>query len=357
MKILLGTRKGLLTWRATPTGWRCVQESHLGIPVSYAVRDARTGVTFACLDHGHWGCKFQRSADDGASWRELAAPAYPEGAELKDGRPAVLQYLWCLTPGTEEQAGRIYVGTAPGGLFVSDDLGDSFQLVESLWNHPSRKEIWMGGGLDEAGIHSVLIDPRDPQRLLVGVSVAGVFASDDGGATWEPRNRGLRADFLPDPAAEIGHDPHLLVQCRSQPDVLWQQNHCGVFRSTDCGRTWRDVSQPDGPVGFGFAIAVDPEDGDTAWVVPARGDEMRIAIDHRLMVCRTTDGGATWETFDQGLPSENCYDFAFRHALDQQGDWLAMGTVGGSLYVSSDRGATWQTLTNHLPPVYSLRFS
>jgi photosystem II stability/assembly factor-like uncharacterized protein len=365
-QIAIGTRKGLLTYQESNGQWNIASESHLGARVSYAIRDTRSGLLFACLDHGHWGAKLQRSRDDGKTWEEIPAPKYPEGAELKDDKPAVLRYQWCLEPGAATQPGRLYMGTEPGGLFVSDNDGDSFELVESLWNHDSRKELWVGGGLDEPGIHSILVDPRDPQRISVGVSVAGVFLTTDGGQTWHPRNTGLKADFMPNPDVEIGHDPHLVVQCADHPDVLWQQNHCGIFRSTDGAETWTRVSEPGasteddasafGTAHFGFAIAVDPHDGETAWVIPAVSDEVRVAIDRKLCVCRTTDGGRSWVAFHEGLPQSDCYDFAFRHSLDLSGDRLVFGTACGSLYLSNDRGETWRVLANHLPPIYSVRF-
>ena len=355
-KLALGTRKGLLIWQEQNGSWSLANESHMGAHVSYTVRDGRSGWLYSCLAHGHWGNKLHYSADEGRTWEELAAPQYPEGAKLKDDRPAVLRYMWCLTTGPADQSGRIYIGTEPGGLFVSDDQGRTFRLVQSLWDQPSRLEVWMGGGLDEPGIHSVLVDPRDSRRVLIGLSVAGVFASDDDGRSWQARNHGLRADFLPNPDAEIGHDPHLLVQCRGQPDVLWQQNHCGIFRSTDCGRNWSDVSDEEGPAGFGFAIAVDPEDGDVAWVIPAESDEVRVAVDRQMCVCRTNDGGQSWQTYRAGLPQDDCFDFVFRHGLDQSKDRLAFGTACGSLYLSDDRGESWQCLAAHLPPIYSVRF-
>jgi len=365
-QLAIGTRKGLLTYQESSGQWSISSESHLGARVSYSMRDTRSGLLFACLDHGHWGAKLQRSADAGKTWEEIPAPQYPEGAELKDGKPAVLRYQWCLAQGAADHPGRLYLGTEPGGLFVSDNDGDSFELVESLWNHESRKEMWMGGGLDEPGVHSVLVDPRDPRKITVGISVAGVFATTDGGETWRPSNTGLKADFLPNPDVEIGHDPHLVVRCAAQPDVLWQQNHCGIFRSTDGAANWTRVSEPGqesgtdgaafGTAHFGFAIVVDPQDGDTCWVIPAVSDEVRIAIDRQLCVCRTTDGGQTWVAFRNGLPQEDCYDFAFRHNLDLCGDRLVFGTACGSLYFSDDRGESWRVLANHLPPIYSVRF-
>jgi photosystem II stability/assembly factor-like uncharacterized protein len=355
-RLLLGTRKGLFILERRNDGWDVTQSAFPGVPIPYAMRDPRTGTLWASLDHGHWAQKLHRSDDGGVTWEEVMAPKYPEGAEIKEGEPATARYLWVLAPGGADEPERFYIGTEPGGLFRSEDGGRSFQLVESLWNHPSRKDRWFGGGRDYPGIHSIFVDPRDSRRVLVGVSCAGVFETRDGGATWEPRNRGLNANFLPNPEAEVGHDPHLMVSCPSSPDALWQQNHCGIFRSEDGGMSWRDVSETSGPAGFGFAIAVDENDPGTAWVVPAHSDQQRMAIDGALCVCRTEDGGRSWKALRQGLPQQHCYDVAFRHALDVSGSRLAFGTTTGNLFVSEDRGDSWDCIGNYFPPVYSVRF-
>lgn len=355
--LLLGTNKGLLTFCKDADGWHLANEAHRAIPVSYAAADPRTGTQWACLDHGHWGRKLHRSKDGGTTWEEVPSPRYPEGALLKEDTPATVSYLWCITPGGLDQPNRLYVGTEPGGLFQSDDGGDSFQLVESLWNHPSRPDNWFGGGRDLPGLCSIAVDPRDSQHVMIGVSVGGVYETRDGGKTWEGRNKGLLAKYLPNPLVEYGHDPHFMVMSPSNPDVLWQQNHCGVFRSTDAGQNWTEISQPKGPVYFGFAIAVDAQDENVAWVVPAVSDEYRVAVDQALCVCRTDDGGKTWTAFRQGLPQRGCYDLVYRHALDINGDNLVFGTTTGNLFISNDRGESWATLSNTLPPIYSVRFA
>jgi photosystem II stability/assembly factor-like uncharacterized protein len=364
--LLLGTRKGLLTLERGSAGWQVARKAHLGNPVAYAAQDRRTGHTWACMDYGHWGQKLMRSADGGETWARVEAPKYPEGATYKTGEPgeetqrevpATLLYLWVLEPAVSDEPGRVYIGTVPGGLFRSDASGESFELVRGLWDHPSRLEKWFGGGKDHPGIHSILQDPRDPRRMLVGISCAGVFETTDGGETWEPRNKGLTANFLPDPNAEIGHDPHFLTWCAANPDVLWQQNHCGIFRSEDGAQSWQLVSEEGGPAHFGFAIAADPLDPLTAWVVPAGADEQRQAVGEALCVCRTNDGGKSWSTLRKGLPQENCYDLVFRHGLDVSGDTLAFGTTTGNVYISEDRGDSWSCLGTHFPPVYSVRFA
>src|SRR5690606_38748831 len=184
----------------------------------------------------------------------------------------------------------------------------------------SRKEQWFGGGRDHAGIHSVVVDPRDENRIWIGISCAGVFESTDSGKTWQVRNRGLRADFLPDPNSEIGHDRHIIVAAPSNPDVLWQQSHCGIFVSKNGGKDWQDVSQNEGPANFGFAIAVADDNPDQVWVAPAQSDFIRVAIDKALCISRTDDGGKTWRDFRKGLPQENCFDIVYRHALVSSGN-------------------------------------
>ena len=361
--LILGTRKGLITLKRSASDWRVDVSAFPGIPISYAAADPRTGTYWVCADHGHWGGKLYRSDDGGHTLDEVAAPVYPEDAIVYDvwddgaGKPAKVTYLWTIVPGGADQPGRLYIGTEPGGLFQSNDNGASFSLVEGLWNHPSREKNWFGGGRDQAGTCSIVVDPRDSDHLFAGISVGGVYESTDGGQTWAGRNQGLVACYLPDPHSEYGHDPHLLVASPSNPDVLWQQNHCGVFRSTDSGRSWTDISQKDGPVNFGFPIAVDAHDEATAWVVPGISDDQRMAVDGALCVGRTEDGGQTWTELRDGLPQENCYDIVFRHALDIDGETLVFGTTTGNLFISENRGDTWQTLGNYFPPIYSVRFA
>lgn len=357
--LVLGTRKGVFLVERGTREWRVVRRAHPGVPVVYAWIDGRSGTLWTCLEHGHWGGKLARSKTRGETWEEIPAPKYPEGAEVKDGVPATLGYLWCMGPGGADQPGRLYIGTVPGGLFRSEDSGATWSLVGGLWNHPSRKEHWFSGGLDKeyAGICSILVDPRNSARVLVGISCGGVFETSDDGASWTHRNKGLRATFLPNPEADFGHDPHFTALCEREPDVLWQQNHCGIFRSTDGARTWTEVSQTGGPAYFGFAIAADARDPERAWVVPQTGDEERTAVGGALLACRTDDGGKTWAALRDGLPQENAYDVVYRHALDARGDRVAFGSTTGNVYLSEDRGERWTCLGNNFPPVYSVRFA
>jgi len=355
-KLLLGTRKGLIIYHKDNTGWKYESTHFLGIPVSLSFVDGRTNTWWACLDHGHWGVKLHRSTDDGKNWEEIEAPKFEEGLEMKEGVPATVTYLWAFAHGGEDRPGVLYLGTDPGGLFKSEDNGDTWHLVKSLWDHPSR-EKWFGGGRDNPGIHSIVIDPRDSDHFYIGISCAGVFESKDGGASWNPANKGLKADFLPDPDSEVGQDPHILVAAPSNPDVLWQQNHCGIFVSLDGSKNWTEVSQKNGPAGFGFAVAVKADNPDQAWVVPGISDEVRVAVGQALCVCRTDDGGKTWVEQRNGLPQENCFDIVYRHCLDIDGDSLVFGSTTGNVYFTNNLGENWELLSSDLPMIYSVELA
>jgi photosystem II stability/assembly factor-like uncharacterized protein len=383
-RILVGTRKGTFFASKSKGRWGLTLAGHAGSGVNYVSRDPRTGTLWALLGHGHWGAKVSRSKDDGATWADAPQIKYPEGArhylppppsETGSGegaptlKPATMLKLWTMEFGPD---GAIYVGTIPGGLFVSRDGGESFHLDLGLWNHESRggdlfhgpgngTTKWYGTPAAEGefapGLHSVVTDPRDPKRVLVAISTGGVLETTDAGATWRTRNKGLIQDYSPSPTDEwAGHDPHAVVRCPGQPDHLWQQNHCGVFTSDDNAVTWRKVSHPDEGVHFGFPVAVDAKDGKTAWLLPGTSDMQRMAIKGGLFVARTHDGGATWQQLRKGLPQEHAYDVVYRHALHNSGDLLAFGSTTGNLYVSEDRGDSWQSVAHNLPPVYSVRF-
>lgn len=353
---MVATRKGLLRYQRDGNWRRTGEAAFVGDHVSYAVNDPRTGTLWAGVALGHWGCKLRRSDDHGATWAEVEPPKYPEGAMLKGDQPAALEYIWTIDPAPQDRPGRILMGTIPGGLFESNDDGASWSLVEPLWNHPSREESWFGGGFDNPGIHSILTDPRNSDHWMIAVSCAGVFLSRDAGASWEVKNNGIKSSFLPEPNPEVGHDPHLIAMCPAHPDTIWQQNHDRIYLSTDGAKEWQPLSDKGQTPNFGFAVAAHATDPKTAWVAPAVSDENRTAVDGSLAVWHTEDGGASWQDLRAGLPQEDCFDFVFRHSLDVAGDTLALGTACGSLYISEDRGDTWQTLGHHLPPIHSVRF-
>jgi hypothetical protein len=354
----VATRKGLFTFRNGSGGWTAGPPAFLGEPVTAVLTDPRDGAVYAALRLGHFGCKLHRSDDGGATWEELPAPAYPPAPEGAAEAPA-LDMIWTLAAGGPDAPGEIWAGTLPGGLFVSRDRGASWALLTALWDRAERAE-WFGGGYDHPGIHSILVDPRDPDRLTVGISCGGVWKSDDRGASWRLAGKGLRAAFMPPERAydQNIQDPHLVSACAADPDVMWVQHHNGIFRSTDAGETFAEID-PAPPSGFGFAVAAHPGDPLTAWFAPAVTDECRVPLDGRFVVARTRDGGASFEPLAGGLPQEASWDLVYRHALvvDGAGTRLAMGSTTGNLWISDDAGETWAQASGHLPPIAQVAFA
>ena len=357
IRLLAATSKGLIIYRSTPNGWQFHRHDFLGLPVSLAYVDPRSETWWVALPHKHWGQKLHRSINQGESWEEVRAPQYPTDAEIRPGIRATLKYIWAFSHGGYDRPEQLYIGTEPGGLFSSQENGNHFELMQGLWQHPSRTKHWFGGGRDHPGIHSIVVDPRDSDHMYVGISCAGVFETQDGGQHWHPANQGLRADYLPDPYVEVGHDPHLLLACEQHPDVLWQQNHCGVYKSLDGGRNWEEVSHPEMGIYYGFSLTLDHENPERAWVIPATSDKARVAVKQSLYVCGTEDGGKTWKRYDQGLPQQHAYDIVLRHAFARQNDYMAFGTNSGNLFLSENEGNHWQCLNHHLPKINAVLFT
>jgi hypothetical protein len=355
--IYVASRKGLFRFSRNGGGWAAGAPWFLGEPVSAMLADPRDGALYAALRLGHFGCKLHRSDDGGASWTELAAPRYPPAEEGAEG-PS-LDMIWTLAAGGVDRPGLVWAGTLPGGLFASRDRGESWELVESLWTRPER-EKWFGGGYDFPGIHSIVVDPRDSDRLTLGVSCGGVWKSDDGGGTWRQAGQGLRADFLPPEQAydQTSQDPHLIAACRDDPDRVWCQHHNGIFVSRDGAESFEEIEGVQ-PSVFGFAVAAHPGDPDTAWFAPAVKDECRIPRDGRFLVNRTRDGGTSFEALTRGLPEGASWDLVYRHALvvDAGGERLAMGSTTGNFWVSDDGGEIWRQVSANLPPIAQLAFA
>jgi hypothetical protein len=370
-QLLVATRKGLFTVEKKGSGrsaWTVTATAFLAEHVIITLADPRDGSRYAALHLGHFGTKMHRSVDGGQSWQELGVPAYPDKPaddDQKDmwGKPLEwkLDRVWSLEAGGPDEPGVLWCGTLPGGLFRSSDQGATWQLVESLWREPGRRE-WFGGGADLPGIHSICVDPRNAQHVTVGVSCGGVWVTTDGAKTWNCRASGIWAAYMPPEQKDNPNiqDVHRVVQCTAQPDCLWAQHHNGIFRTTNGCASWQDVSnlKSVSPTSFGFAVAVHPRQPDTAWFVPGVKDEHRLPADGRVVVARTRDGGQTYEILRHGLPQEHAYDLTYRHGLDvdEAGDRLAFGSTTGSLWVSEDQGDSWLAVSEHLPPIYCVRF-
>ena len=390
-QIWVGTRKGTFVVTKVAGHWQPRLVGHPGVGVNFVARDPFTHRVWALLGHGHWGAKLSHSDDGGATWNDAKAQIkYPPGARYiaqdmfedsssDDGvgfttsfKAATLLKLWHIAFGS---GGRVFVGTIPGGLFESTDGGETFALNLALWNHESRggdlfstsddlsqrQTKWFGTPASEGefapGIHSIAVDPRDANRVLVAVSTAGVIETIDGGRSWRSRNQGMRMEHSPEPEAEWGHDAHYVELCTGDPDHVWQQNHVGIYYSDNGAQSWQPVSKPAEGVHFGFPVATDDRDGKTAWVVPGHSDQQRMAIDGGLFVARTHDGGLSWAQLRDGLPQSNAHDVVYRHALDQAGGVVAFGSTTGNLYVSDDRGDHWMAVAHNLPPIYSVRLA
>jgi len=354
-RLLAATRKGLFDIRrGQGGGWSPARVSFLGSPVSAMLADPRDGALYAALDLGHFGAKLHRSDDGGQSWEEIAAPSY-EGV---GGDAPSLKLIWTLETGGADEPGALWAGTIPGGLFRSEDRGRSWSLVRSLWDDPLRAQ-WMGGGYDQPGIHSICVDPRDSRRLAVGVSCGGVWRSADRGASWTIGGDGLWAEYVPPEQREspVVQDVHRLVCCRAAPDHFWIQHHNGAFRATAGIDRWTEIKPT--PSNFGFAAAAHPTRPDTAWFAPAADDAARYPVDGRVVVARTTDGGASFQELGEGLPQRDAYDLVYRHALDvdASGDRLAMGSTTGNLWLSENGGDRWSAASHHLPPILAVRFA
>ena len=350
----VATRKGLFELRRNSAGWAVERLSFAGDPVSMLLPPQADGRMLAALNLGHFGVKLHASEDAGASWQEAATPAYPAQPEGAEGPPWKLVQIWSL----EAAHGTVWAGTLPGGLFRSADFGRSWSLVDALWQQPGRAQ-WFGGGYDVPGIHSICPHPQRGGELLVGISCGGVWVTRDDGANWTLQAKGMRAAYMPPDQAEDPNiqDPHRIVRCPAQPDVLWCQHHNGIWRSSDNAASWQDVANV--PLAnFGFAVAVHPEDGQTAWFAPAQADQRRVPVGAALAVNRTRDGGHSFTLCREGLPQQHCYDLVYRHGLTvaDDGRQLLMGSTTGGLWASSDGGEQWQTVSQTLPPIYALRF-
>ncbi len=356
--LIIGSKKGLIVYSKKANRWSHIATHFLGIPVSAFLRDSRTGFWWAALNHGHWGIKLHLSKDEGLNWSEIEAPKFPDGSEFKEGVPAKVQDIFCIQEGAKEEVGTVWIGTRPGALFKTEDGGKSFQLNEALWNLPSRQNPnqWFGGGWDEPIIHSIEIHPENRDHIYIGISVAGVFMTKDGGKTWEAKNKGCVVTFLPEREPEIGHDPHRLLMVKSQPEVLWQQNHCGVFKTISGAEQWELASKEGEAAHFGFAIVPDEINTEEAWIVPAISDETRVAVDQQLRVFHTTDSGKTWTSKSKGLPKDSSFDLVYRHALDKKEDTIAFGTTTGNLYLSENRGEQWHVISSNLPLINVVTF-
>jgi photosystem II stability/assembly factor-like uncharacterized protein len=347
--LLLGTPKGafILDSDGSRREWRVREPVCGGWPVHDISVDRRSGALLAGAGSPWFGPAVWRSDDLGATWSHSS-----EGISYGDDGPKVAT-VWNVTAGID---GTIYAGVEPAGLFRSSDGGATWSHVEGLTNHPTRPDWQPGaGGLI---LHSIVPHPTDPQRLWVGISSVGVFETRDGGATWQTRNKGTRAEFNPaDRYPEWGQCVHKLVMAANGGEQLYQQNHCGVYRSRDGGQVWEEITGSL-PSDFGFVMTAHPRDRGTAWTIPLTDPtEGRLMPQGAAAVWRTNDGGDTWQRGSDGLPQQDAYVGVLREAmavdrLDPVGVYF--GTSTGQVYGSADEGRSWIKVVDNLPPIWSV---
>jgi photosystem II stability/assembly factor-like uncharacterized protein len=345
--LLVGTKKGAFVVEsdAARSMWEVRGPLCEGWPIHDLSVDPTSGAILAGGGSPWYGPAVWRSDDLGEKWRHSS-----EGITYGDDGPKVAT-IWNVTGAH----GQIWAGVEPAGLFRSSDGGSTWRHVAGLTEHPTRPEWEPGnGGLI---LHTIVPHAEDPRRMWVGISAVGTFETQDDGASWQTRNRGVRADFVPGPPPEFGQCVHKLVAAAGRPDQLYQQNHCGVYRSDDGGQSWLEIT-PGLPSEFGFPMVAHPRDPSTVWVIPHNGaDQGRFMPDAAAAVWRTADEGSSWSRFSDGLPQENAFLTVFREAmavdrLDPVGVYF--GTSGGQLYGSSDEGQSWSIVADNLPSIWSV---
>jgi photosystem II stability/assembly factor-like uncharacterized protein len=299
----------------------------------------------------HWGPVVRASDDGGRTWSD------PETRSLRfpaDTAASVAQ-IWQLQPSTADDPDTVYAGVEPAAIFRSGDRGETWELVRGLWDHPHRAEWVPGfGGL---GLHTILVDPRDPRRLHIAISAGGVYRTDDGGATWTARNVGVSTPPDHDQFPEFGQCVHKIGRDAQDPDRLFMQNHGGLYRSDDDGDTWNDIAHGV-PSDFGFPIVTHPLVADTAYVIPLEADTYRCTAEARCRVYRTQDAGVSWVPLTDGLPQRDAHLAILRDAFCHDGAdplGLYFGTRTGEVFGSADEGESWELLAEHLPPVLCVR--
>jgi photosystem II stability/assembly factor-like uncharacterized protein len=361
--LLVGTRKGL--WLLSSDGdrraWSVRGPMFLGHIIQHAVLDSRDGRTLlVAASTGHLGPTLFRSEDLGETWSEASRPpAFAKGDPLDRS----VQRVFWLSEGHGAEPGAWYAGATPQTLFRSEDGGDTWSPVAGFNDHPmwSQWAQWPDEGPpDGTMLHSVLVDPRDAAHLYIALSMGGVFESVDAGTQWRPLNDGCRADFMPDPYPEFGHDPHCVRLHPLAPDRLYQQNHCGIYRMERDEAKWVRIgdNMPRDVGDIGFPIELHPRDPDTAWVFPMDGTDVwpRTSPDGRPAVYVTHDGGESWTRSDAGLPPRAWFTVKRQAMTVDQSDPVGvyLGTTSGEIWGSADEGASWTCVVAHLPEIYSL---
>ncbi|MBI3764218.1 MAG: exo-alpha-sialidase [Chloroflexi bacterium] len=355
--VLVGTRKGAFIFESDRARkkWAMTGPHMQGWGVNHITLDKRggaPGVIFAAFNHEVYGANIHRSSDLGKTWQMADGPRFPTDANA--GKKVAR--IWRVEPGHASRPDEVWAGVDPASLFKSEDGGQTWSPVDSLNEHATR-EKWVpgAGGLI---LHSIIPHPSDPKRMHVAISAAGVFRTEDGGATWSPKNHGTKACFLPEGQQwpEVGQCCHHLVMSPTNPEVFFQQNHCGVYRTENGGDEWTDIGEGL-PAKFGFPMAIHSHEEQTIYIVPEVSDEYRYVPGGAMAVYRSRNGGRKWERLSRGLPNKDAYLHVFREGMatdtcDSCGVYVGTGT--GQVFFSRNAGDSWEMLADFLPPIYSV---
>jgi photosystem II stability/assembly factor-like uncharacterized protein len=362
VRVLVGTRKGafVLTSDGKRERWDVCGPHFPGWELYHLKGSpAAPDRLYASQSSGWFGQLIQRSDDGGTTWEpvgnEFTYDGVPGTHQWYDGtqHPWEFARVWHLEPSADDPD-TVYAGVEDAALFRTTDGGRSWQELSGLRCHTSGPKWQPGAG--GMCLHTILLDPGDPNRIRIAISAAGAFRSDDGGITWRPINQGLKSEGIPDPAAEVGHCVHRIAMHPSRPDVLFMQKHWDIMRSDDGGDSWHEVSG-NLPTDFGFPIDVHAHEPETIYVVPITSDSHHFPPEGKLRVYRSRTGGNEWEALTDGLPQKDCYVNVLRDAmavdaLDPCGVYF--GTTGGQVYVSANAGDRWAPIVRDLPPVLSV---
>src|SRR5947207_2788551 len=351
--LLVGTMKGAFLFRSDQSRikWEEAGPYFPGRSVYAFTFDGRSGRQrlWAAVNSPYWGSFLSSSNDFGKTWSdpETYNIKFPEGSETS------LKQIWQIAMGNKSEPDTLYCGVEPAALFKSTDAGETWVLERGLFDHPHRPQ-WMpgGGGLC---LHTILPDPANPERLFVAISTGGVYRTDDGGKNWQPRNKGIRAAFLPPDQQypEWGQCVHKVVRHPSNPERMFLQHHWGVYRSDDAGDSWQDIGAGL-PSDFGFAMEMDPHDPNTVYIIPIESDEFRCTPEAKLRVYRTTNAGESWEPLAEGLPQTDAFETILRDSMKADANdptGLYFGTRNGKLFGSKDGGDSWTAITEGLPAI------
>lgn len=355
--LLVGTMKGAFVLKsdASRKNWEVGGPYFPGRAIyalNYDGRDNRNRL-WAAVNSSYWGSYLSTSNDFGKTWTE------PEtyGVKFPDDAETSLKQIWQIVPGNDSEPNTLYCGVEPAALFRSDDAGETWSLVKGLHDHPHRPQWQPGGG--GLCLHTILPDPRNKERMHIAISTGGVYRTDDGGKSWEARNVGVRAQFLPEGQQypEFGQCVHKIVSHPTNPQRLFLQNHWGLYRSDDGGDSWTDVANGV-PSDFGFALEIDHNNPQTAYIIPLESDEFRCTPEAKMRVYKTSNAGDSWEALTNGLPQENAFETVLRDAMS--GDTnspmgLYFGTRNGKLFGSNDAGSSWYAIEEGLPPVVCVK--